>query len=184
VTAEIYVDEDPMSPRRDCDCFGVMVCFHRRYDLGDKHDLRSEDFGGWDGVAAHLKSELGAAIVLPLYLYDHSGITMSTGKFSCPWDSGQVGFIYVTKEKIQAEYGEVNADTMKKAEALLESEVEVYDQYLTGDVWGYVLRDYDKEVDSCWGFFGLDYVRKEATNLAEAYDKRENAKTLFGSTPG
>jgi len=42
-------------------------------------------------------------IMLPLYLYDHSGITMSTGKFSCPWDSGQVGWIYCTIEKAMEE---------------------------------------------------------------------------------
>ena len=40
-----------------------------------------------------------------LYLYDHSGITMSTGSFCDSWDSGQVGFIYVTKEDIEKEYG-------------------------------------------------------------------------------
>jgi hypothetical protein len=30
-------------------------------------------------------------IIKGLFLYDHSGITISTGRFSCPWDSGQVG---------------------------------------------------------------------------------------------
>ena len=37
-------------------------------------------------------------LMLPLYLYDHSGITMNTTGFSCPWDSGQVGWIYAFKE--------------------------------------------------------------------------------------
>jgi hypothetical protein len=37
-------------------------------------------------------------VILPLYLYDHSGITMNTTGFSCPWDSGQVGWIYTSKE--------------------------------------------------------------------------------------
>ena len=30
---------------------------------------------------------------------------MSTGPFSCPWDSGQVGFIYVEKKKVKEEWG-------------------------------------------------------------------------------
>jgi hypothetical protein len=39
----------------------------------------------------------------------------------------------------------------------LEQEVETYDQYLTGDVYGFVVYDEDgQEVDSCWGFFGDD----------------------------
>jgi hypothetical protein len=36
-----------------------------------------------------------------LYLYDHSGITISTSPFSCGWDSGQVGFIYLTRQKCE-----------------------------------------------------------------------------------
>ena len=42
-------------------------------------------------------------LMLPLYLYDHSGLAMSTESFSgraphAEWDSGQVGWIYVSKE--------------------------------------------------------------------------------------
>lgn len=44
-------------------------------------------------------------IILPLYLYDHGGITMSTGPFSCPWDSGQLGWIYALKQRFIDETG-------------------------------------------------------------------------------
>ena len=42
-------------------------------------------------------------LMLPLYLYDHSGLAMSTESFSgraphAEWDSGQVGWIYVSKK--------------------------------------------------------------------------------------
>lgn len=41
--------------------------------------------------------------ILPLFLYDHSGVSMSTGSFvgrvpHAEWDSGQVGYIYMSKE--------------------------------------------------------------------------------------
>jgi len=42
-----------------------------------------------------------------LYLYDHSGITMSTSPFSCPWDSGQVGFAYVDRATVEREWGKI-----------------------------------------------------------------------------
>lgn len=96
-TYKVVHDEDAPNPRKEFDCFGKMVCFHRRYDLGDKHDLKAEDFNGWDELEAYLKEDLKAAVVLPLYLYDHSGITINTTGFSCPWDSGQVGFTYATE---------------------------------------------------------------------------------------
>jgi hypothetical protein len=101
---------------------------------------------------------------LPLYLYDHSGITMSTGRFSCPWDSGQVGFIYVSKAKLRKEYGwkYVTEKRAQKIYEYLTGEVETYAQYLEGDVYGYVVEQYDsstdewEEGDSCWGFYGQD----------------------------
>lgn len=39
-------------------------------------------------------------IFMPLFLYDHSGITMNTCGYSCRWDSGQVGYIYTDRKTI------------------------------------------------------------------------------------
>jgi hypothetical protein len=122
-------------------------------------------------------------VILPLYLYDHSGITMSTGAFSCPWDSGEVGFIYVSMERARQEFGGLNTgsgtaeEVRARAESYLKGEVETYDQYLTGDVWGYRIfetaseedDEEGEELDSCWDFFGMDYCREEARSNAEYY---------------
>lgn len=95
-------------------------------------------------------------VVLPLYLYDHSGLAMSTGKFGCPWDSGCVGFIYCDKATIQKEWG---GDT-EAAERALRAEVEVYSDYIGGYCYGYIAEELiDGEwehVDSCFGFIGSD----------------------------
>ena len=104
-------------------------------------------------------------IALPLYLYDHSGITMSTSPFSCRWDSGQVGFIYVTCERVRKEYGWKRITKARRDKILtyLNGEVQTYDQYLTGDVYGFIISDEDgDEVDSCWGCYGRDYCEQEA----------------------
>ena len=93
-------------------------------------------------------------VILPLYLYDHSGITMNTTGFSCPWDSGQVGWIYADKEKVEKEYGEVTPETMEKARRLLEGEVKEYDCYISGQCYGFQLFKDEEEIDSCWGFLG------------------------------
>ena len=97
-------DTDPTDPRSD-DNIGIMVCFHKRYTLGDKTDLTSDQFGGWAELEAYLKKELKAVVILPLYLYDHSGISIHTFKHGqhYSWDGGQVGFIYTTKEKMKKE---------------------------------------------------------------------------------
>jgi len=104
-------------------------------------------------------------LILPLYLMDHSGISMSTGSFGCPWDSGQVGYIICDNETIQREWG----GDREAAEKYLRADVAIYDAYISGNVYGFIVEERDEsdcphcghtpdwvEVDSCWGFFGDD----------------------------
>lgn len=98
--------------------------------------------------------QIDGMVILPLYLYDHSGLTMSTTDFSCPWDSGQVGWIYADREMIEKEYGAATPENMEKARQLLQGEVQSYDYYLTGQCYGFQLFKGEDEVDSCWGFLG------------------------------
>ncbi len=173
VEVKIVADRDAESPRT-WDNLGVMVCAHRRYDLGDKSGLQQAvDFVesiyserelermGFDrshvpSVHAAIES-CGKAVLLPLFLYDHSGITMKTTPFSCRWDSGQVGFIFVSYETLRSEYGyaRITPKRVQKAKEHLRGEVETYDQFLTGDVWGFEVVE-DGSEDSCWGFYGGD----------------------------
>jgi len=101
-----------------------------------------------------LLEQSGKFVILPLYLYDHSGITMNTTGFSCPWDSGQVGWIYADADCIKKEYGKVTPETINKARTVMNGEVETYDYYLTGQCYGFQLFEGDVETDSCWGFLG------------------------------
>jgi hypothetical protein len=192
----VFQDENPMNPRED-DNLGTMVCFHKRYNLGDKHGLRHGDFESWKQVKHHLETKLNAAVILPLYLLDHSGITMRTDSSGfraqdpAGWDWGQVGFIYVSRAKLQEEYSvkRVTKKIRSIAAQVLEAEIITYDQYLRGDVYGFELFEIDEdkmadeevecvedalqpecedfflnEIDSCWGFFGSDW---EETGIAE-----------------
>lgn len=159
---EIYQDTDPMNPRDD-DNLGTMACVHNRYRLGDyrNNSMCVQELNDY------VKRK--DVIFLPLYLYDHSGITMNTTGFSCPWDSGQVGYIYVTYEKIR-EYLNCKHITKKKigqVEKILKNEVEVYNDYIMGNVYGYVVKRNGGEIDSCWGFIG-DWDGKEYGALVEA----------------
>lgn len=105
---------------------------------------------------------------LPLWLYDHSGITMSCGARTYPyndaWDSGCVGWIIMTKETaLKERIGCCDESNWReKAIADMEAEVALYDQYLTGEVYGFTLyREEDgewAERDSCWGFYGDDVM--------------------------
>lgn len=181
----IFQDEMPESPR-EWDNLGTMACWHSRYDLGDG--------GEYDRPASDFRPEVHA-VCLPLYLYDHSGLRMKVGSFQgllpqghTEFDSGQVGWIYADREKILKEYGvkKLSKSVLAKVEVCLRSEVKTYDQYLSGDVYGFVCEklqpdevcekckhnsggDWEHE-DSCWGFYGHDWKENGiAEHVPEEY---------------
>lgn len=224
-TAAILYDDPENSPRKR-DNLGTMVCWHRKYKLGDEHGYSTpEDFLHVmvykmctnKEIIAYAKAAKGAVkieksdnscsvycwrgkvkewvhegnyededelidaivenswisdcesllsdkmVILPLYLYDHSEITMNCSDFNDPWDSCQVGFIYVTNEDIKREYGELSETAIEKAETVLRGEVDIYDQYLRGEVFGIITYKFDEKQDSCWDFYGeLDELADEA----------------------
>lgn len=171
----IIRDQDPESPR-DWDNLGHMITWHSKYNLGD--DQPDEDAEEW---MEELKETYGEdVLILPLYLYDHSGITISTTPFGCRWDSGQVGWIYASHDEIKKEYGDSSPDTVAKVKKYLEGEVDVYDDYLRGNVYGFELEkrehchscehDEWEHVESVWGFVG-DFKNNENGMKDHMYDE-------------
>ncbi len=176
---QIFQDTWGESPR-EWSNLGTMAIFHRRYNFGDDVKFTAEEFDNWSDMENYINKKLDAAVCLPIYLYDHSGITINCDGFSCPWDSGQVGFIYVTKQKLKDQYGvkRISNDLLEKAKNILKREVHVMDQYITGDVYGFqVIKRYlntDGEIqediiESCSGFYGenfkengmMEYINKD-----------------------
>lgn len=164
-TIKIIHDPDPENPR-DYDNLGTMSCWHRRHNLGDKHNhddprdllielagLNSDTELGMNALFARAEHR---AIILPLYLYDHSGITMNTTGFHCPWDSGQVGYVHVSLEDVRTEFQieRVTQMTRAKVQERLKQEVATYDHYLTGNCYGFIVEKNEDEIATCWGFLG------------------------------
>lgn len=248
----IEADYHAESPR-EWDNIGTMVYSHRRYILGDEEAQNIDDYNSWEMWFENevLKPNGGEdnVVYMPLYLYDHSGLTMNTTGFHCPWDSGQVGWIYATKEKfregtgytedelfsmdsrriprvgehvklknirtgrwgavvaihessttssttIEVNYGDETVrstlDDVKEvmhgqAKALLASEVETFDSFLRGDIYGFILETKDvcvccgnisyEAVESCWGFYGLENVVEDISEHLPS-DAQELLKDL------
>lgn len=167
---EIGLDIHALNPREYSDPISRMLCFHSRYDLGDDLDYRVDDYDGWYEVKKAIEEDENVVVIKPVYLFDHSGITISTTPFSCRWDSGQVGWVWITKESIEENYGECNEENTEKAVSMMMTEIEEYDDYIRGDVYEYTLyekvtceccKHVDMEhIDGCSGFYGY-------TNLIE-----------------
>ena len=179
-TILVYSEEEPMNPRVECDNLGVMLCFHTKYLLGDKArrdksknlpSVKPYDFDGWDEMRNWLVKEEAAEVICPLYLYDHSGLTIKTSPFGDRWDSGQVGFIYARREDIVSEYGNYSDNTLSTVKAVLEAEVKEYDDYLTGNVYRYVIKNAaGEEVESCGNCSGdIKPMIEECKSIIDQY---------------
>lgn len=205
--SRVEVDGDAESSR-EWDNLGTMACAHRRYSLGDAEERHSgpEEWAfkkaakysttisrDIDDISKAWKILEKHWIVLPLYLYDHSGLKMSTSSFSCRWDSGQVGYIYVEKAKVLNDFGwtRLNKQRIKRVYDCFDGEVETYNKYLNGDVYNIRIDEVDGDgnvveegVENCGGFYGRDYAECEAKRMVEALtkDMQIKSKVMFGAT--
>jgi hypothetical protein len=184
----ISQDDYPENPRV-WDNFTKMICFHRKYDLGDSHSYNADDYSGWEEMEDAIVEKEKPLIIEPLYMYDHSGITIATTPFGCRWDSGQVGFVMVTPKSLD-EYGlvmkddETYDDYLTRLQKRLEDDVRVYDDYVRGDVYAYMIEDEEGDVvHSCGGFYGDDFHKSGLIEyLSDDLTEEELAEFVKDST--
>lgn len=183
---KIYYDDNLVDTPRDWSNVGSIASWHRNYELNNKSDAEYDEWGiknykGSDFIA-HLggynedyslsdkENEKARAkafnkakkeyVILPIYMYEHSGVWLNTGGFSYPWDSGQVGYIYVSKKRAMEEMGikRWGARAIERVKDTLRAEIETLSDYMEGNVYGYVLEKSGEHEDSCWGFYGSSMV--------------------------
>lgn len=216
IDVRIDGDQDGESPR-EWDNLGHMVCWHRNYNLGDEQPkygpnefwremacqidptaaYRIEYWEYLEGsqrqdAEARIQNIIDQAVkdvvILPLYLYDHSGISMSTS-YSYPyndrWDAGQVGWIYATREDMLKGFGgkRITKKMRTETERILRGEVETYDMYLTNDIHCFSIDVYRDALcgacghtgreeiasDSCCGIYGWKDVQQEVNTYLREY---------------
>jgi len=164
-TINIYYEENPESPR-EWDNLCEIHYSHKRYIIGDVGYST-----GQKCIEAVKDMEKNGDLVFPLYMYEHGGITISLTPYSCPWDSGQVGFVVAPRLKFLKEYGKkiFTKKLKEKALKMAQAEVNTFDTYLRGDVYGYKIVKDDEVVDSCYGYYGDDTeeVIKEAKSVID-----------------
>lgn len=147
---------------------------------------------GYDTPTLHeWAKEQGALAIAPLFLYDHSVITMRAGRTvlvnddeltrgdtesrdrfmgdQAGWDTSMVGFAIITNEVWEPCMGDTPV-TLEKATEVINSEVSVYASYLEGQVYGYKVAEDELGENSCWGYVGdpdESGCKEEANSAAE-----------------
>jgi hypothetical protein len=142
----------------------------------------------------YFKKERGARVVLPLIVYEHSGITIRVGHVgsvagdAAGWDTSFVGYIFDTPEQVEQCIGDMSnrseADQLEIVTKALHAEIEGYASYLEGDVtWFKVVDEETDYHESCGGFIGcVEEAEDEMySNLEHALVKRiaEEAERLY-----
>jgi len=145
----IVEDSQPTSPR-EFDNLGKILYTSNRHILGDEN-VSSEK------IQYIIDSK--DYIHLPVYAYIHGSIVLNTTGFSCPWDSGMSGIIYVSKNKVREDFKKklISNKLYNTVLDILKSEVDVFSKYLNGEVYGYeILNDKEEIIDSCYGYYGFE----------------------------
>lgn len=181
----VYPDDCPEEPIKDWDVFGTMLCAHRRYRIGNMQVdevIPEEDragFRSWSDIEDYIRCEWDAEIVLPVYLYDHGILSISTQSFvgrahHAGWDSGQVGLIYCTRQE-REEAGFTEEDAIK----CMRSIVELENSYIQGAVWCFeIMKVHTCSADICCGFYG-DYEDELAIFMEEHGDNIEDFEKVI-----
>jgi hypothetical protein len=147
--------------------------------------------------ATYYRKVRGARVVLPLFVYEHSGMTIragaaiesaatrddvrSNGRFvgdAAGWDTSFVGFIFDTPEMVKACIGEDATDA--GIEEILRGEVKQYAAYLEGDITWWSVDDSESNYeDSCGGYVGdHDYCEQSCLeSMVEAIKQRHTEMT-------
>ena len=126
----IYYDDCPESPR-EWSNLGTFYTAHRRYRPEKEFDEHFDFDEVCDGRPGNIrKSFLQKHVALNLFLYDHSGLSISSGPFSCRWDSGWFGIVAVSVEQVKKEYGweVLTQSRRKKIEEYLQNEIDTYNE--------------------------------------------------------
>jgi hypothetical protein len=101
------------------------------------------------------------AVILPVYKYEHSGVVFATTPFSCPWDSGLIGFAVVTKKEARESFQckNITKKIVTIIKSLVEGELETFSNWANSNCYGFRLEVDGEETESCGGFIANDPLR-------------------------
>jgi len=182
---QITIEQDELEDGpRTWDNLVTMYYSHRNYILGDEQIPceRGERLDLQEIMNEHRESE--SDIFMPLYLFDHSGLSISTNasEFAAwdahGWDWGLIGFLHIPASKIRHEYSvkRITKRVHALAVSVAMNEVATYDQFISGDVYYYSIQDEAGEfVDSLCGMYGYDYTLQEAKEAVQFARKKKAA---------
>jgi len=178
----IFNDRDSDSPR-DWDNLGYFITVDRNYTSPDDNlDLKriitetqyESEVVDCDSHMALIEKTINqdtdetVLAIYPVVKYEHGGVSYSLGARR-GFDYSNNGF-YIVTEKSRAVAG-INE---KNFERDIKIELETYNKWANGDIYGFNLVDTDGEhVDSCSGFYDLEDIKEHLPKEYKTEDLSE-----------
>ena len=167
---EIRHEEDSTSPR-EWSNLGYFITIDNKYNSPDKNEILENVIRETGDEASDLDDHIrrikqNCQDIVAIYLiskYEHGGVSYGLGRRN-GWDYSNNGFYVITKET-QKELGTKKKDFQR----VIEDELDIYNKYISGEVYSFVLYDKDGEVeDSCGGFYDIEDIRE---HLPKGWEK-------------
>lgn len=138
------------------------ACYGTEY--GTRECLDVDEFAGY----ARIRFEgIRGGVRIPVYAYEHSGITFNTCGCADRWDSGVAGWAWMEADKVREMFG----GNREQAREYLRDMVKTLDAYVRGECYGYEVYNAESGecVDSCYGFLNTqDTTRDFLQELADS----------------
>lgn len=176
-TIELEYAPAPVDPREEFDHLCTIASF------GSSRYAKCDEVLPSEGLPKGAKPFNDDYIYRTVYIYVHSGVALSLAPFSCPWDSGALGVIYISKKSAREAF-HCDGDLLEeRVEEAMKAEVEEYSAYLAGDVYAFRVMKGDEEVAACYGYYGnsgreqaLEEARLSVDSMVKAALENEEEK--------
>lgn len=157
LTLEVHYDAFPIDPR-EYDAVGQLALKHPRYYLANETDIHIDSIDNIQQLFDEIRRRYNVRMITGVQLYDHGGVELtlcSPDDYIGNWDTCLVGVAFIDNDNpILKEYDKYTDEEIRN---IVNEELEMYTQYLNGEVYSYVVEDSDGNViDSCAGFYNMD----------------------------
>lgn len=159
---EISYDPFCENPLQDWDHVGHIVMVPHFSNFCTESGVTTEDYDSEDMKKVCQYTRDGGLYV-PIYAYEHGGVSFSLSPFGDPWDSGCAGFFYVTPEEAEKTWGHMTPEQRKVA-CMTEAKslVSLMNAYAGGECYIMTLYDTDfNEVESLGGIWYTGYKTEQ-----------------------
>ena len=166
----ISEDHDPLPPN-DCDDDHLFLIYdHRDFTVLKSGFSPQETFNYLqsidDGTNVDFQNLYADYHIFPVFAYIHSGVSLSLSGGGCRFDTSMRGFAFASKKEWTDK---------KVAEDIVKSLIETWNQYLSGECYGYEIEEYG---DSCWGYYGEEALT-EAKSIIDWHCKEKQKALLL-----